>query len=472
MAIMFVRAQVISRGTGRSIVSAAAYRHRARMMDEQAGTSFSYRGGTSELVHEELALPDQTPAWLRAAIDGRTVAAASEALWNAVDAFEKRADAQLARELIIALPEELTRAENIALVREFVRDNLTSKRMVADWVYHDKDGNPHIHLITTLRPLTEEGFGRKKVAVTGEDGAPLRVVTPDRPKGRIVYKLWGGDKETLQAWKVAWAETANRHLALAGHEIRLDGRSYAEQGLDGIAQRHLGPEKAALSRRGAEMYFAPADLARRQEMADRLLVDPTLLLKQLGNERSTFDERDIAKALHRYIDDPADFANIRARLMASDDLVMLKPQQIDAETGKASEPAVFTTRDILRVEYDMARSAQALSGRRGFAVSAESVATAIENVETADPEKSFRLDAEQVDAIRHVAGDSGIAAVVGLAGAGKSTLLAAARVVWESEGRRVIGAALAGKAAEGLEESSGIRSRTLASWELIWANGH
>ncbi|MBY3094769.1 Ti-type conjugative transfer relaxase TraA [Rhizobium laguerreae] len=471
MAIMFVRAQVISRGVGRSIVSAAAYRHRARMMDEQAGTSFSYRGGRAELVHEELALPTQIPEWLRTAIDGRTVAAASEALWNAVDAFEKRADAQLARELIIALPEELTRAENIALVREFVRDNLTSEGMVADWVYHDKDGNPHIHLMTALRPLTQEGFGRKKVAVTGEDGAPLRVVTPDRPKGRIVYKLWAGDKETLQAWKIAWAETANRHLALAGHEIRIDGRSYAEQGLDGIAQRHLGPEKAALSRRGAELYFAPADLARRQEMADRLLADPALLLKQLGNERSTFDERDIAKALHRTVDDPADFANIRARLMASDDLIMLKPQQVDAETGKASEPAVFTTRDILRVEYDMARSAQVLSERRGFAVSAESVAAAIENVETADPEKSFRLDAEQVNAVSHVTGDSGIAAVVGLAGAGKSTLLAAARVAWEGEGRRVIGAALAGKAAEGLEDSSGIRSRTLASWELIWANG-
>ncbi|WP_176707475.1 MobA/MobL family protein, partial [Rhizobium leguminosarum] len=336
MAIMFVRAQVIGRGAGRSVVSAAAYRHRARMMDEQAGTSFSYRGGASELVHEELALPDQIPAWLRSAISGQSVAKASEALWNAVDAFEKRADAQLARELIIALPEELTRAENIALVREFVRDNLTAKGMVADWVYHDKDGNPHIHLMTTLRPLAEEGFGPKKVPVCGEDGKPLRVVTPDRPNGKVVYKLWAGDKETLQAWKIAWAETASRHLALAGHEIRLDGRSYAEQGLDGIAQKHLGPEKAALSRRDAEMYFAPADLARRQDMADRLLADPALLLKQLSNERSTFDERDIAKALHRTVDDPADFANIRARLMASDDLIMLKPQQIDAETGKAS----------------------------------------------------------------------------------------------------------------------------------------
>ncbi|TBZ69533.1 Ti-type conjugative transfer relaxase TraA [Rhizobium leguminosarum] len=471
MAIMFVRAQVIGRGAGRSVVSAAAYRHRARMMDEQAGTSFSYRGGASELVHEELALPDQIPAWLRSAISGQSVAKASEALWNAVDAFEKRADAQLARELIIALPEELTRAENIALVREFVRDNLTAKGMVADWVYHDKDGNPHIHLMTTLRPLAEEGFGPKKVPVRGEDGKPLRVVTPDRPNGKVVYKLWAGDKETMKGWKIAWAETASRHLALAGHEIRLDGRSYAEQGLDGIAQRHLGPEKAALARRDAEMYFAPADLARRQKMADRLLADPALLLKQLSNERSTFDERDIAKALHRTVDDPADFANIRARLMASDDLIMLKPQQIDAETGKASEPAVFTTREMLRIEYDMGRSARVLAKRRGFAVSDRVVAAAIRQVETQDPENSFRLDPEQVDAIHHITRDNAIAAVVGLAGAGKSTLLAAARVAWESDGRRVIGAALAGKAAEGLEDSSGIRSRTLAAWELAWASG-
>ncbi|MHC2572710.1 Ti-type conjugative transfer relaxase TraA [Rhizobium leguminosarum] len=471
MAIMFVRAQVISRGAGRNIVSAAAYRHRTRMMDEQAGTSFSYRRGASELVHEELALPDQTPAWLRSAVEGRSVAGASEALWNAVEAFEKLANARLARELIIALPEELTRAENIALVREFVRDNFTSEAMVADWVYHDKDGNPHIHLLTTVRPVTEEGFGPKNAPVLGENGEPLRFVTPRRPTGRIVYKSWGGDKETLQTWKIAWAETANRHLALAGHEIRLDGRSYAEQGLDGIAQRHLGPEKAALSRMGAEMYFAPADLARRQEMADRLLADPTLLLKQLSNERSTFDERDIAKALHRTVDDPAVFANIRARLMASDDLVMLKPQQLDAETGKGSEPAVFTTREILRIEYDMARSAQLLADGCGFGVSDRVVAAAIRNVEVRDPEKPFKLDPEQVDAVHHITGDNGIAAVVGFAGAGKSTLLAAARVAWEHDGRRVIGAALAGKAAEGLEDSSGIRSRTLASWELAWASG-
>ncbi|KAB2797376.1 Ti-type conjugative transfer relaxase TraA [Brucella anthropi] len=483
MAIMFVRAQMISRGAGRNIISAAAYRHRTRMRDEQTGTLFNYRGGDNDLVHEELALPEDIPAWLRSAIEGKTVAEASEALWNAVDAFETRVNAQFARELIIALPEELTRAENIGLVQEFVRGNLTSKGMIADWVYHDKGGNPHIHLMTALRPLTEEGFGPKYMPVCRPDGKPLREVKSNRHNGDIVYTCWAGNRETMKAWKIAWAQTASRYLALAGRDIRLDGRSRAEQGLEGIAQRHLGPGKSAMMRKGVEMYFAPADLARRRKMTARLLADPGPLLRQLGNERSTFDEKDIARVIHRYVDDPVDFANIRARLMASPDLVLLKPQQAGPLTdpmtgrvngrvaGEAREPAIFTTRQILRTEHDMMRSADTLSGRRGFGISDAGRAGAVRFVEGDNPLKPFRLDIEQIEAIRHVTDDSGIAAVVGLAGTGKSTLLAAARLAWESGHHRVLGAALSGKAAEGLEESSGIRSRTLAAWEHAWNNG-
>ncbi|KAB2758610.1 Ti-type conjugative transfer relaxase TraA [Brucella anthropi] len=483
MAIMFVRAQMISRGAGRNIISAASYRHRTRMRDEQTGTLFNYRGGDDDLVHEELALPEDIPAWLRSAIEGKTVAEASEVLWNAVDAFETRVDAQLARELIIALPEELTRAENIGLVQEFVQDNLTSKGMIADWVYHDKGGNPHIHLMTALRPLTEEGFGPKYVPVRRPDGKPLREVKSNRHNGDIVYTCWAGNRETMKAWKIAWAQTASRYLALAGRDIRLDGRSHAEQGLEGIAQRHLGPGKSAMMRKGVEMYFAPADLARRQKMTARLLADPGPLLRQLGNERSTFDEKDIARVIHRYVDDPADFANIRARLMASPDLVLLKPQQAGPltdpmtgpmtgrVTGETTEPAIFTTRQILRTEHDMMRSADALSRRKGFGISDAGRAGAVRFVEGDNPLKPFRLDPGQIEAIRHVTDDSGIAAVVGLAGTGKSTLLAAARLAWESGHHRVLGAALSGKAAEGLEESSAIRSRTLAAWEHAWNNG-
>ena len=118
MAIMFVRAQVISRGAGRSIVSAAAYRHRARMMDEQAGTSFSYRGGAGELKHEELALPDQIPAWLSRAIEGKTVAGASEAL--------ESADFTRNHSVILDKPPSSAAPEAIARLRSSTMDRGTS----------------------------------------------------------------------------------------------------------------------------------------------------------------------------------------------------------------------------------------------------------------------------------------------------------------------------------------------------------
>ncbi|NTJ02431.1 Ti-type conjugative transfer relaxase TraA [Agrobacterium rhizogenes] len=471
MAIMFLRVKSISRGAGHNVVSAAAYRHRAKMMDEQVGTKFRYTAGADELVHEELALPDDTPAWLRIAIDGRSVAGASEALWNAVDYFETRRNAQLAREIILALPNELSRKENIALVRDFVRENLVSRGMVADWVYHDKKGNPHVHVMTTLRPLTADGFGPKGVAVVDDSGEPLRLKTPDMPKGKNIYRPWAGNKATMEEWKLAWAETVTHHLALAGHDIRIDGRSYEEQGLRGMGQRHLDPVRTARLRKGADVYFAPAALAQRYERADRLAADPGLLLRQLSNERSTFDETEIARALHRYVDDPIVFANILAKLMASDDLVMLRPQQMSAETGGVERPAVFTTRATIRTEFHMARSAFNLSNIGGFAVSSSQVDAAMVEFE-ATLGKVIRLDAEQVDAVRYITADSGIAAVVGIAGAGKSTLLSVARIAWEGEGRRVLGAALAGKAAAALNDSSGIRSRTIAAWELAWENEH
>ncbi len=462
---------MISRGAGQSVVSAAAYRHRTKMTDEQVGTKFRYSAGAAELIYEELALPDDTPAWLRVLIDGRSVAGASEALWNVVDRFETRCDARLAREIILALPNELSRTENIALVRDFVRENLLSCGMVADWVYHDKKGNPHVHVMTTLRPLTAEGFGPKQIAIVDDTGEPLRLKSPDRPKGTIIYRPWAGNKETMEEWKLAWAQTLTRHLALAGHDIRIDGRSYEEQGLRGMGRRHIGPARTALLRKGANVYFAPAALAQRYETAERLTADPGLLLRQLSNERSTFDETEIARALHRHVDDPIVFANIRAKLMASEELVMLRPQKVSAETGAVELPAVFTTRATIRTEFHMARSAFNLSNIGGFAVSPSQVDAAIVEIEAA-PDKAIRLDPEQLDAVRHVTADSGIAAVVGIAGAGKSTLLSVARIAWERDGRRVLGAALAGKAVEALNSSSGIRSRTIAAWELAWKNDY
>jgi ATP-dependent exoDNAse (exonuclease V) alpha subunit len=128
------------------------------------------------------------------------------------------------------------------------------------------------------------------------------------------------------------------------------------------------------------------------------------------------------------------------------------------------EPARYSTKEMIAVERDMANAADRMAEGRGFGVAGRRVEAAI----AARP----YLAEEQREAVRHIAGPERISAVVGLAGAGKSTMLAAAREAWEAQGYRVHGAALAGKAAEGLEESSGIASRTLASWERGWERGY
>ncbi|WP_168880004.1 Ti-type conjugative transfer relaxase TraA [Rhizobium sp. P28RR-XV] len=459
MAIAHFSVSIVSRGDGRSAVLSAAYRHCAKMEYEREARTLDYTRKQG-LLHEEFALPADAPNWVRALIADRSISGASEAFWNKVEAFEKRSDAQLARDLTIALPLELTPEQNIALVRDFVERHVLSNGMVADWVYHDNPGNPHIHLMTTLRPLTEAGFGAKKVPVIGEDGQPLRTKA-----GKIVYELWAGSADDFNALRDGWFERQNHHLAINGVELRIDGRSYEKRGIELEPTIHLGVGTKAIERkaesRGVRAELERLDLneARRAENARRMLRRPQIVLDLITREKSVFDERDIAKVLHRYVDDHYVFQQLLARVMQSSELLRLQRDTIDLTTGERVRSR-YTTRELIRLEAEMARQATWLSERKANGVS-KSVLEAVFSRHT-------RLSPEQKAAIEHVAGSARIAAVVGRAGAGKTTMMKAAREAWELAGYRVVGAALAGKAAEGLEKEAGIRSRTLASWELRW----
>ena len=466
MAIYHLHAQIIGRSGGRSAVASAAYRHCARMEIEAEARIADY-SNKKGLAHSEFALPDETPAWLRTLIDGRDAAGASAALWNAVEAFEKRADAQFMREMDLALPVELSREQNIELMRDFVAEQILPRGMVADWVYHDSLGNPHIHLMTTLRPLAQEGFGPKQIAVLDADGKPLRIKSKLHPRGKIVYRLWAGDEKVLNEWREAWAVLQNRHLAKQGFDIRVAHRTFEEQGLDlvptvkiGVGAKHIAREAEARERE-VELDRLRLFEEQRQESAKRIARRPEIILDMMARERSVFAERDLAKLVHRYVDDGT-FANVMARLMASPDLVRLQRDTLDFETGERI-PEKLATRTMIRTEADMARQALHLSGEETFAISDDALAATFH-------EHTYLHD-EQRAAVEYVTGASRIAAIVGLAGAGKTTALRAAREAWEREGFRVVGGALAGKAAEGLGKEAGIASRTLASWELRWGRG-
>ncbi|ATU95357.1 Ti-type conjugative transfer relaxase TraA [Phyllobacterium zundukense] len=462
MAIAHFSVSIVSRGNGRSAVLSAAYRHCAKMDYEREARTIDYTRKEG-LIHEDFSLPADAPDWARTLIADRSTSGASEAFWNKVEAFEKRVDAQLAKDLTVALPLELSVEQNIVLVRDFVERHILSKGMVADWVYHDNPGNPHIHLMTTLRPLTEDGFGAKKIAVIGEDGQPLRNKT-----GRQVYQLWAGDTQDFNAFREGWFERQNHHLALNGIALQVDGRSYEKQGIELVPTIHVGVGAKAIERKAKAEGWKPSlerlDLqeAVRLKNLRRIPARPEIVLDLVAREKSVFDERDVAKVLHRYVDDPGIFHQLLARILQSPDVLRLQRDTVAFATGE-KVPARYTTRELIRLEAEMAARAIWLSGRSSHGVQKEVLQTTFA--------RHTRLSDEQRAAIEHVMGSARIAAVVGRAGAGKTTMMKAAREAWELAGYRVVGAALAGKAAEGLEKEAGIQSRTLASWELRWKQG-
>ena len=459
MAVPHFSVSIVARGSGRSAVLSAAYRHCAKMeFDREARTiDYSRKQG---LLHEEFVIPEDVPEWLQEMIADRSISGASEAFWNKVEAFEKRSDAQLAKDVTIALPIELTADQNIALVRDFVGRHITAKGMVADWVFHDAPGNPHIHLMTTLRPLTEDGFGAKKVAVLAPDGNPVR-----NDAGKIVYELWAGGVDDFNVFRGGCFACQNRHLALAGLDIRVDGRSFEKQGIELTPTIHLGVGTKAIERKGdggeEKVVLERLELQeeRRAENIRRIQRNPEIVLDLITREKSVFDERDIAKILYRYIDDAALFQNLMARILQSPQTLRFDRERMDLVTGVRA-PAKYTTRELIRVEAQMANQAIWLSQRSSHAVKPAVLSGVFS--------RHDRLSDEQKTAIEHVAGPERLAAVIGRAGAGKTTMMKAAREAWEAAGYRVVGGALAGKAAEGLEKEAGIASRTLSAWELRW----
>ena len=220
MAIMHFSAQMISRGAGRSAVAAAAYRAGDRLHDAHTGLDhdFTLRADVRDAV---LVTPDDAPAW----------AQDRQSLWDAVNAAEKRGDAQTAREVEVSLPRELTVEQQRALVVGYVQRTFAAQGMVADIGIHAGHNpdvpNPHAHILLTTRPLTPEGFGPKE-------------------------RRWNR-KDQLVAWRQGWAAAVNQALAQAGHLERIDARSFQDQGIaDRQPTIHEGVAARAMERRGLQ----------------------------------------------------------------------------------------------------------------------------------------------------------------------------------------------------------------------------
>ena len=194
--------------------------------------------------YTEIMLPPNAP---REYADRQT-------LWNAVDAAEKSGSAQTARRFTIALPKELTFEQNLALVRAYCTQQFVDKGMICDLYYHDSNnGNPHAHLMLTMRAMDESGHWLPKTKtayVLDENGERIRGVNGKWLRERMDTVDWN-EQKYAEIWRHEWEAAQNNALEAAGRTERIDMRSYERQGITDLEpQIHLGPEAAALERKG------------------------------------------------------------------------------------------------------------------------------------------------------------------------------------------------------------------------------
>ena len=255
MAIYHLHAQIIGRSAGRSVIAAIAYRAGVRIEDQETGIVADYtrKGG---VIYSEIQLCENAPAEY----------ADRATLWGAVQKIEKSKDAQLAREVEVALPKELSEAEWRQMIRNYVQDNFVSQGMCADWSIHHPDkevDNPHCHILLTTRAINPDGTWatkEKKAYALDENGNRIPVIDPKTgqqkigSKGRKMWKRetvqandWNSP-EKLKQWREGWAVECNRwidHYNERVHEpeeqiSKIDHRSYADQGIVRIPQQHVG----------------------------------------------------------------------------------------------------------------------------------------------------------------------------------------------------------------------------------------
>ena len=236
--------KIISRGKGQSCMASCAYYSGEKKYSEYECCWKYPHSSSSRVKWVEVMLPPNAP---RAYADPQT-------LWNAVDAAETSVNAQTARSMLFALPRELTDEQNLALVRDFCQKEFVDKGMVCNFFYHDKgDGNPHVHIMLTLRAMDENGKWlpkSKNVYALDENGNRIRAPNGSWKRVKVNTVDWN-ERKYGEIWRQDWATAQNAAFKAAGRMERVDMRSLERQGVeDRLPQKHLGPTASALERKG------------------------------------------------------------------------------------------------------------------------------------------------------------------------------------------------------------------------------
>lgn len=474
----------LARSEGRSSTAAAAYRAGVCITDERTGEVFDYtrKGGVE---HSEIIVPEKAHADLQRMADMSRSADPNErgegqaAFWNANEKAHKRGDATVAREIETDLPWELSADDRKQLALEFgaelaerygvgVQVSIHEPRTVTDrdleqnpGQFHVTDpetgrrhnGNWHVHYLLTTKELNEQGFGNKARALDPTaarfDGTEQAANwTRPRWESKVQDKL---NERGIDKLYTTRSKDDTRALLIERGQYELAAQI-------GEPTKHMGHAAAALERKGEQTRVGDLNRAikegnaRHAERADLA----TSVLDRLTDQQSTFTDRDLYREICKQSDERLgdQLHETVAQCIGRDDVVLLGTD----DRGNVR----MTTRQMQDMERRMVDQSTARRGEGQHPV---------DSARLDHHAKKNGLSDEQAAALHHMSGKDGVSLVEGMAGTGKSTMMKAASEAWQEAGYQVRGAALAGKAADGLEQGAGIKSQTVHSLLMALDNG-
>ena len=247
MALFHLSVTQTKRSAGQSAIASAAYRAGERLYSEYYGeySDYTRKGG---VICSDILLPSHAPPEY----------ADRQTLWNAVEKAERGKNAQLAYSFDIALQNEFSLEENIALARQFLLENFVSRGMVVDFAVHQPDRedggipNPHFHVLCPIRPIEQNGkwgLKQRRVYELDENGNRIRDQNGEYVFNAVPTTDWGSP-ETLEYWRQTWAELCNGKFAEKGLDVRIDHRSYERQGVELLPSVHEGATVRAMEKKG------------------------------------------------------------------------------------------------------------------------------------------------------------------------------------------------------------------------------
>jgi Ti-type conjugative transfer relaxase TraA len=468
LAVYHATIRYLSR-SNRNTVKAVAYRAGTDLYDQRTGQWF-YHSDKMEVGHVELLLPRDAPAWAQALKKeiSQNRKEGIQKLSDLTEASEKRKDSQVYREFEFALPNELTKEQNIKLANEFLQDQVCGRGIAVvasfHWDTDEKTGEarPHCHALFVTRRLEEKEFSEHK--------------EPEWKSKAFLLTL----REQLAAY-------TNFHLKLHGHDLRIDHRSYAEQGVE-IESQHtrLLHSCGGFHEQTKEEIRRQYEITRQRNVA-RLIKKPETVFDIVTRQQSTFMWGDVEKVLARYVTERDIFDTLNARLKSSKELVLLREEErptiekfpvCDEETGEnkpedrvvMEKVSIYTTESMIRHELSLVRLAETLGKQKTHGTRSSDVNAAIVRANEEFAKKGHSLSQDQIDALWHITKADQLSCIVGYAGAGKSTTFRAAKEVWEASGYKVYGLAPTGRASQNLEEI-GLSSTTLHKFLKAYDEG-